>query len=230
LKTALAIRHIDFEDLGFFDAPLRRAGYEVRYLDAGRDGLDDADDADLLVVLGGPMGVYEEDLYPFLADEVERVSRRIAAGMPTLGICLGSQLIAASLGARVYPGGVKEIGFAPVTLTAAGRSSALAGIPDGQAVMHWHGDTFDLPADAELLASTAAYPNQAFAYGQHVLALQFHLEAGEDIEQWLVGHAGEIRAAGIDPEELRSGAARHSGVLESIANAVLTAWLVQLEQ
>lgn len=227
MKTALAIRHIDFEDLGFFDAPLRRAGYEARYLDAGRDSLDGTDDADLLVVLGGPMGVYEEERYPFLADEVARIARRMAAGRPTLGICLGSQLIAAGLGARVYPGDSKEIGFAPVTLTEGGRSSPLAAITEGQAVLHWHGDTFDLPAGADLLASTDVYPHQAFAYGEHVLALQFHLEASEHIERWLAGHAEEIRAAGVDPEDLRSGAARHSGALVPIADAVLTDWLAR---
>ncbi len=227
MKTALAIRHIDFEDLGFFYAPLRRAGYEIRYIDAGRDSLDGADEADFLVVLGGPMGVYEADRYPFLTDEVARIARRIAADKPTLGICLGAQLIAASLGARVYPGGTKEIGFAPVALTDAGRSSPLAAITDGQAVLHWHGDTFDLPTGADLLASTDACAHQAFAFGNHVLALQFHLEAGDRIERWLTGHSEEIRGAGIDPEELRSGAARHSGALAPIADAVLTDWLAR---
>lgn len=230
LKTALAIRHIGFEDLGYFEAPLIRAGYRLHEVDAGTAATWPVDPraADLLILLGGPMGVYEEDRHPFLAEERAIVADRVAAGRPVLGICLGAQLIAAALGARVYPGPVKEIGFAPVSLTEAGAHSPLAAIAAEQPVLHWHGDTFDLPEGATRLASTPAYANQAFAVGTSVLALQFHLEAGDGIERWLRGHAAELSAAAIDVEELRNGAARHGDALKDVADRTLTTWLANI--
>jgi GMP synthase (glutamine-hydrolysing) len=144
-RTAAVIRHVAFEDLGIFREVLAARGYAVRYLEAGVDDLaGPLASADLAVVLGGPIGVYETERYPFLVTELRALERRLAAGRPTLGICLGAQLIAAALGARVYPGGKKEIGWAPVALTAAGRASPLAAL-EGRPVLHWHGDTFDLP-------------------------------------------------------------------------------------
>ncbi|MBB3348471.1 MULTISPECIES: glutamine amidotransferase [unclassified Sphingomonas] len=223
--TAVAIRHVAFEDLGHLDAPLRTAGFAIRYVEAA-DGVAAVDPLapDLLVVLGGPMGVYETAEHPFLAEELALLRARLAAGRPTLGLCLGAQLIAAALGARVYPGSVKEIGYAPVTLTAEGAASPLAALPAGQPVLHWHGDTFDLPAGATLLASTDLYRRQAFAVGRHALALQFHLEA-DRIERWLEGHAAELRAERIDPAALARDAARHDAVLRDASEAVLTRWL-----
>lgn len=226
LKTAVAIRHVPLEDLGFFEAPLRAAGYAIRYLDTGQDDLRTLDPVrtPLVVVLGGPMGVYENERHPFLDEGLRLLRHRLAADRPTLGICLGAQLIAASLGARVYPGPTKEIGFGSVELSNAGRASPLA-IAADQPVLHWHGDTFDLPDEATLLASTPAYPNQAFAFGPNVLALQFHLEAGGDIASWLSGHAAELRSSGIEPEPIRHDAALHAAGLRDTAERVLAAWL-----
>lgn len=228
MKTAVAIRHIGFEDLGAFEEPLLRAGYRIHYYDTGQDELWTLDPVrtPLLIVLGGPMGAYEEDRFPFIAEELQLLEDRIAAGKPTLGICLGAQLIARASGARVYPGHTKEIGFAPILLTEAGRTSPLSAIPDAQPVLHWHGDTFDLPAGAERLCETDLYPNQAFAIGPNVLALQFHLEAGaQGFERWLAGHADELAQAGIDPSALQHAATLHGPALPKIADAVLTRWL-----
>ena len=224
--TAVAIRHVAFEDLGHLDAPLRAAGYAIRYVEAAEGSVAALDPLapDLLVVLGGPVGVYEVAEYPFLDEELALLRARLAAGRPTLGLCLGAQLIAAALGARVYPGPVKEIGYAPVTLTAEGAASSLAALPADQPVLHWHGDTFDLPAGATLLASTEFYRQQAFAVGRHALALQFHLEA-DRIERWLAGHAAELRAAKIDPAVIARDAARHDAALRDAADRVLTRWL-----
>lgn len=232
VKAVAAIRHVAFEDLGFFEAPLLRAGYAIRYYDAGKDDLRDlaSDGSSLIVLLGGPMGVYEEGRYPFLTQELRILEGRIAARKPVLGVCLGAQLIARAMGARVYAGGVKEIGFAPVTLTGAGEQSPVATIPRGQPVLHWHGDTFDLPEHAELLASTPAYANQAFSVGRNVLALQFHLEAGREIERWLTGHAEELSSADIDPATIRAGALANAEALRSIADDSLTSWLSQVEE
>lgn len=225
-RTAVAIRHIAFEDLGSFAAPMEAAGYRIRYVDAATEGVAGLDPlaADLLVVLGGPVGVYDAERYPFLADERALLRRRLAADLPTLGICLGAQLIAAALDARVYPSGGKEIGWAPMTMTAEG-ADLLAPL-DGVPVLHWHGDTFDVPAGCTRLASTAQTPNQAFARGEHILGLQFHPEVpGGGFERWLVGHAAELDAAGIDPRALRNDAARHAASLERAAGAWMADWL-----
>ena len=229
MKTAIAIQHIDFEDLGALEAPLREHGYAIRHLDAHNDDLSAAAKADLLVVLGGPMGVYEADRFPCLHAELRLIRQRLDAGTPLLGICLGAQLIAHAMGARVYPGGTKEIGFAPIRLTPAGERSCLAAVTPGQPVLHWHGDTFDLPPGATLLASTDAYAQQAFSAGPNVLALQFHLEAGAEIEQWLTGHADELAAADIAPETIRRDAIRNAAPLAAIARQTVLLWLAQLD-
>lgn len=229
--TALAIRHVAFEDLGSFARTLERAGYRVEYRDATEGGLAAIDplEAGLLVVLGGPVGVYDTGPYPFLAEEIAMLERRLAADLPTLGICLGAQLIAHALGGRVYPGPEKEIGWAPVALTEAGRAGPLSQLADVP-VLHWHGDTFDLPAGCELLASTEACRNQAFARGRRIMGLQFHPEVlGHGFERWLVGHACELAAAGIDPCRLRTEAVRHASRLASAAEALLSRWLGSLD-
>lgn len=204
---AIALRHVAFEDLGLLGPILARAGWDVRYLDAPVDAL--TAEADLLIVLGGPIGACEAEAYPFLAAETEPLERRLVRGRPTLGICLGCQLMAQALGARVFPGSIKEIGWGPVTLTPAGLTSELSVLVDSKArVLHWHGDTFDLPAGAVPLASNANYENQAFAFGSAALALQFHVEADPaTLELWYVGHAAELSAAGVSVPKLRAASA-----------------------
>jgi GMP synthase (glutamine-hydrolysing) len=127
-RTALAIRHVPFEDLGILDPLLTERGYQVRYLDAGIDPVEDGTvlEADLLVVLGGPIGVNDTLRYPFLVDELRVIGERVNRERLTLGVCLGSQLIAAALGAEVTPARRFEIGFAPVALTPAGHDSVLS--------------------------------------------------------------------------------------------------------
>jgi GMP synthase (glutamine-hydrolysing) len=230
-RTLFAIRHVHFEDLGTFEAVLSKAGYEVRYHDVGAADLAmlDAVAPDLLVLLGGPIGVYDTAAYPFLELERHLIAQRLAARRPLLGICLGAQQVAAALGARVAPMGVKEIGFAPVSLTEAGTRGPLRHL-DGVAVLHWHGDAFETPPGAVNLATTQVCPAQAFAYGPHVLGLQFHPEADASagLEPWLIGHAAELAAAGIDTRGIRADAARHGPSLREAARATLTEWLEQL--
>jgi GMP synthase (glutamine-hydrolysing) len=221
LQTTV-IRHLAFEDLGSFEVHLPG----VRYLDAGVHPL--RPEGDLLVVMGGPIGVYEEDKYPVLREELTLLERWLGLGKPLLGICLGAQLIAKACGARVYPGGAKEIGWSPVRLTSAGMETPLRHL-DGVPVLHWHGDTFVLPKGAELLASTDLYENQAFSYGPRVLAIQFHPEVRDThIEQWLMGHACELASAGIDVPLLRNESHYQAPKLQPHAEALLKDWLASV--
>lgn len=231
MKSAVAIRHVPFEDLGAFRTPIEAAGYKVHYWDIGEQDLWTLEPVktDLLFVLGGPIGAFEDDKYPFLAEEIDILEQRLAAGRPTMGICLGAQLIARTAGARVYPG-AREIGFAPVTLTQAGRASCLAPFAEEPVTLHWHGDTFDLPKGAERLASTEACENQAFSMGRNVIGFQFHPEAPARVfEKWLIGHAHELGAAGIDIPQLRAAAENYGAELERKAHRVAGDWLAGLE-
>lgn len=228
MKTALALRHVPFEDLGLLAPLLQQRGYSVRTHDAGVGPLEDSlhPEPDLLVVLGGPIGAFDETAYPFLTDTLALLRERLARRLPVLGICLGAQLMARALGAGVAPMRHKEIGFAPLALTPRGERSVLAPLARGTPVLHWHGDQFEIPPGAENLATTPLCPHQAFAVGTHALALQFHLEADlSRIEQWLAGHACELAAAGVDLQALRSGAREHGSALARAAEAVFGAWL-----
>lgn len=232
MKSAIAIRHVGFEDLGAFAPALRAAGYQIHYWDIGEQELWTLEPVktDLLIVLGGPIGAYEDAAYPFLAEEIGILEQRLAANRPTLGICLGAQLIARAAGARVFPSGTKEIGFMPIRLTDAGRSSCLAPFANAPVTLHWHGDTFDLPTGATRLASTDLCENQAFAMGPNIVGFQFHPEASaKGFEKWLVGHAVELAAAKIDVPRLRADAQRYGAELERKAQAVLSACLDGLE-
>src|SRR5690606_19806428 len=155
-----------------------------RYFEAGIDELKKAfQHTGLLVILGGPIGVYETQDYPFLQQEIDLLKVRLEQNLPTLGICLGAQLIAHALGADVYAGPHKEIGWSKLTLSQA-KNNPLTALNESK-VLHWHGDTFDLPANAELLASSTLYSNQAFRVGNNILALQFHAEvAAASLEKW----------------------------------------------
>jgi len=232
LKTAVAIRHVPFEDLGAFRTPIEAAGYKIHYWDIGEQDLWTLEPVktDLLIVLGGPIGAFEDGAYPFVAEEIDILEQRLAAGRPTMGICLGAQLIARAAGARVHPGKAKEIGFAPVELTEAGRNACLAPFADEPMTLHWHGDTFDLPAGAERLASTDTCENQAFSMGPNVIGFQFHPEAStRGFEKWLIGHAHELGAAGIDIPGLRVDAETYGAELERKAHRVAADWLTGLE-
>lgn len=229
-KTAVAIRHVHFEDLGAFEPVLRDAGYAVRYCDIGLDEPRSvAADTDLLVVLGAPIGAYEDEKYPFLIDELRLLEHRLSASLPVLGICLGAQLMARALGARVYPGKVKEIGWTPIELTDAGRRTPLQHLAE-LPVLHWHGDTFDLPEGTERLASTGPTVNQAFAAGGTALGLQFHVEVQErGFERWLIGHTLEISTVpNLSVSALRRDARAHAARTAASGARMVRDWLAGL--
>jgi GMP synthase (glutamine-hydrolysing) len=233
MRRVLTITQVPFEDLGTLGVELERADAHIDILDASTADLRRVDplDPSLLIVLGGPIGAYELESYPFVGDEIELLRARIAAKRPTLGICLGAQLIAAAAGARVYPGGQgKELGWAPV---AAGSDAALYPafsklLADTPSFLHWHGDTFDLPEGARHLGQTSQYPNQAFAMEDYALGLQFHPEVtAQGLERWYVGHACELAGAKIDVAELRRQGRHWAPKLESAALPFWRDWVAQ---
>lgn len=225
MRNAVAIRHVCFEDAGIVADVLSERGISLRYLEAGIDDLSPAKNADLLLVLGGPIGIYEIERYPFLKDELATIETTVKQGTPVAGICLGCQALAAVLAARVYPGKQKELGWDELTLTEEGKASPL-GVLEGVPILNWHGDTFDLPAGATRLASTEITPNQAFAYGPKVLALQFHVELEPwNMERWLIGHTGELASSRVDLNAMRAETARLAPAANDAGKRLFNAWL-----
>jgi len=229
--SALIIRHVPVEGVAGFREPIEAAGYAVDRVDVADPACAtlDLSAPDLLIMMGGPMGVYEHDLHPWIPGHLERLARRLAADRPTLGVCLGAQMMAAALGAEVFPGPAKEVGFHPVEFTPQALAGPLAHL-EGLPMLHWHGDTFTLPADVELLASTPLYAHQAFRRGPNLLALQFHAEMGLDprFEAWLEQWPDAIEAAGTDVATMRAAHAAHGPNAVAAGRKVIDAWLAGL--
>ncbi len=183
----LVLQHIACEPPGAFEDVLAAAGADIHRveLDEG-EPLPSWQDYVAIVAMGGPMSVNDDAELPWLTAEKQAVAAAVRAGVPYWGSCLGVQLLAASLGARVYSGTQPEVGVLPVTLTDDGRSDPVfSGIPPEFLTLQWHGDTFDLPDGATLLASSPAYPNQAFRLGQTAYGVQFHVEVTEQMaREW----------------------------------------------
>jgi GMP synthase (glutamine-hydrolysing) len=232
MPTALVIQHEDYEALAGFQKPLEARGYEIAFINVRDPHFDTLSflDPDLLVIMGGPMGVYETGAHPWMNHEIVRVAERMLADLPTVGVCLGSQVIAAAMGANVYKGPHNEVGFKPVFLTETGKSSPLAELGDAP-LLHWHGDTFELPKGATLLASTDLYPNQAFSRGPNILALQFHPEMGEDasFHTWCDKADPFIAAAGTNVDRLNEEHARLGPAAVAAGRIMLDRWLSQLD-
>jgi GMP synthase (glutamine-hydrolysing) len=230
MKTVLAIRHVHFEHLGALEPLLAEAGYAVRYAEAPSTSWSTLPLPDLLIVLGGPISVNDERDYPFLVPELALVKAQLEAGGAVLGLCLGAQLLARAFGCRVYPMGHQEVGWGPLESTESGRQHALRHLLERDLpVMHFHGETFDLPASAQLLASTALCKNQAFAVGARALGLQFHPEVtAELLESWWVGHTGALAELKLSIPELRAQSQQNGPRLLSPLRAFLTEWLAAL--
>ena len=177
------LQHIACEPPAVYEDVMRERGCRLTRveLDEG-EPLPDPLGFDAIVAMGGPMGVYEEAEHPWLVAEKRAIGDAVRAGRPFFGACLGVQLLAASLGADVYPGPAPEVGVLPVRLTEAGRRDPLfGGLPEELLTLQWHGDTFDLPAGAVSLLESDAYPNQGFRYGTRAYGVQFHLELDEGL-------------------------------------------------
>lgn len=186
-------QHVDFEGPALIGEWARKYNHEIsttRFF-AG-DPLPDPKSFDMLIVLGGPMGVYDTHQHPWLASEIDYLRKIMAEQTPILGICLGAQLLAKALDARVYKGKHKEIGWLPIELHKKNFPVELHRLLSADpTVFHWHGDTFDLPAGSKVLASSAATPNQAFIHGDRIIGLQFHLETTKEAVASLFDNCGD---------------------------------------
>ncbi len=200
----IVVRHVPFEHLGLIAPTLESRGIPFEYADLFREPADAprVEDADGLIFMGGPMSA-NDDL-PYIRRELSIIRNAASAGKPVLGICLGAQLIAKALGARVYRNPTKEIGWYPVFWTgAAARDSMFAGLSGSDTVFHWHGETFDLPAGAAWLARSEACRHQAFRWGSNIYGVQFHLEVTpEMIADWVAQdlNSGDVRELGSLPD------------------------------
>lgn len=221
--------HVPFEGLGRLGSWLELRGHALtstHWHEGGR--APDVEAYDWLVVMGGPMSVHQHRDHPWLVEEKRAIREAIDAGRRVLGVCLGAQLIADVLGAKVVQNPHREIGWFPVKPVATPAESPLA-LDRETVVFHWHGDTFSLPPRAVLLASSAACAHQAFAYGSRVLALQFHIEmAGPELAQITEACADELRPGPFvqNAAQILQGADVHAGG----AAALLRRWMTLLER
>lgn len=194
----LILKNTSSEGPGTLGDFLHEPSAACRIVELGREPLPDAEGFDTLVMLGGPMSVNDEKEYPYLTDEIRLAERFMTTGRKVFGICLGSQIMAKALGAKVYPGPFKELGWFDIGLSGAGLGDphmralamrpGLSSFEERFSVFHWHGETFDIPAGAELLAGSALYPHQAFRYGERAYAFQFHIEVTKEmIFDWMTG-------------------------------------------
>ena len=232
MTDVIAVQHVHCETLGTIGDALAGSGLRPRHVRVfeGEPVPLEMEGAAGLVVMGGPMGVYEQESYPHLRDEMRLIESALKDERPVLGVCLGSQLLAAALGARVYPGPRKEIGWYEVTL-----AEAAAGDPVWSGVhaenggrftaLHWHGDQFELPRGAVRLASSALTENQAFAHGPGAYGILFHMELdAPTVAEWTEVFADELRGAQLDGGEIRAAAGTHLPGLRGIGHSVFTRW------
>lgn len=208
--TVSILKHIHFENPGYFLDIFKKLNIPVRIVELYNGDDPSAGNPDVIVLMGGPMNIYEEDKYPFFRDEKKFIKEAIRSGKLVIGVCLGAQLIADALGAKVYPNKSQEIGWFPVKKTTQGLMDFL---PDYATVLHWHGDTFDLPHGAKCFYSSDYTDNQAFIYKNNVLAMQFHLEMTTEI----------IRSLSEEEENLLESKSVMS-VDQIVANYSLYSW------
>ncbi|HWO59673.1 MAG TPA: type 1 glutamine amidotransferase [Umezawaea sp.] len=217
---AVVVQHVPFEGPGLIAPALSAVGADPRVVRVyQQDALPDAEQVDVLVVLGGPMGALDDHTHPHLARERDLIAECVRRGKPVLGVCLGSQLLAAALGAQVRRGPEMEVGAGTVTLTPAGFADPVLG-PSGPhlPVVHWHHDTFDLPEHGTRLATSKRYAQQAFRVGDSY-GLQFHVEFDVDALRRAAPHLPPGTA--ITPDEIHAVAAEGEQVLKRWADHVV---------
>ncbi len=226
MGNVLVLQHVACETLGTIERSLTRAGHTHRYVRpfAGDAIPGDLSAVDALVVMGGPMGVYDVEEHPNLRDELRLIDAALKSSKPVLGVCLGSQLIAAALGATVKPSGRHEIGWHELTLSK-GDDPVFAGLPTNFEALHWHGDIFDLPKGTTHLASSKMTQNQAFRFGTNAYALLFHLEVTEQtIDALAKTFPEDVQKGGLDYERLMADTRKNLPALEEIGSTVFGRW------
>lgn len=197
-RTIQCFMHVPFEGPGMIASWAEEHGHRMGYTRFyEKDSLPDPDPIDMLVIMGGPMNVFDYHVHAWMEEEISWILAFIESGKPVLGICLGAQMIAAAMGAEVYPGPHKEIGWFNLhCLPCLGDYMICKDLPSSRKVFHWHGDTFDIPKGAVRIAESKAFPNQGFIYEGRVMALQFHLEMTPDSVKGMLKHCGDEIAEG----------------------------------
>ena len=227
--VVLALQHIDVEPPGLVASAVEAAGGSVETVRVfeGAPIPREAERYAGVVIMGGPMGVYDAGDHPHLLEEARLIERALSAHLPLLGICLGSQLLASVLGAEVYPGSRKEIGWFPVTLEPdAHKDAVFSGLPPSFTPMHWHGDVFDLPSGATPLARSAQTRHQAFVFGERAYGILFHLEyTVPQVDEMARLFADELRSSDVPPEALRAGARAHGPAAEALGLGLYSRWM-----
>jgi GMP synthase (glutamine-hydrolysing) len=233
MRKLLVLQHVAHEILGTLNPLLKRAGFRIRYVNFGRhpDAQPNLAGYHGLVVLGGPMSVYDDHRYLHLMAEMQLIEDAMKRKLPVLGICLGAQLIAKTLGADVYPNKQKEIGWYDLHLsTDAVQDSILKSLGQTEKVFQWHGDTFDIPAGAVHLAASPLCVNQAFRYGENIYALQFHLEVDAPmILRWLKVPENRHEIAklhgDIDPDHIYAETSQYIARLHEISDQAFSEFI-----
>jgi GMP synthase (glutamine-hydrolysing) len=231
MSKVLTLQHIECEDLGTFELPLKERGFQPHLIAPFKGDIlpEDLKEFKALIILGGPIGVYEQDKYPYLKKEILLIRKALNLALPTLGICLGAQLLAAAAGATVYKGKAKEIGWFKISLTDDGlHDYALHVLGKEPFVFQWHGDTFELPEGSIRLASSVLFKNQAFRIGDATYGLQFHLEVTEKmIKEWLAEYEQEVNSLQelIDPDKILRESQEMAAALTTCSKEFLSRFL-----
>ncbi|MGH9356400.1 MAG: type 1 glutamine amidotransferase [Terriglobia bacterium] len=232
MKRVVAIQHVECETPGLIEEALASKGFSVEHILSfrGQPAPKELGPAHGLVLMGGPMGVYESERFPFLQDEMRLVEKTLRDGKPVLGVCLGSQLLAAALGSKVRKGARKEIGWHPITLTEAGCDDPmLKEVGRVFVAYHWHGDVFDVPDRATNLAASVCTECQGFRYQGNAYGLLFHMEITPEILKGMVHtFREELDQEGLSGDEILNQAIQHLPELQAVGRLVFDQWAALL--
>ncbi len=234
MPTVFVLQHAACEPLGMIESALTRSGLSLHcfYAQDGDLVPQEIGAAAGLVVLGGSMGVQDQQQYPFLGKELDLIKQAVTQKVPILGVCLGAQLLASALGAGVRQNAKQEIGWHPVFLTAEAAEDPLwRGVPQTWTGFHWHGDIFEVPPGAVSLASSVLTPCQAFRFGSFAYGFQFHLEVTDAIiRDWIAEFAGELTREDLDAAPILAGISEHLAPMQTLAGEVFGRWAAMVMQ